>query len=273
MPDPIAFPSVRAALAAAGVPETALLTPERTGSTNADLLAAAADLPHGAVIATLDQTAGRGRLDRSWSAPAGQTLAASVLVRADLADVDRGWLPLVAGAAMRDAVVAVLPEGVGVSVKWPNDVLVRGVDGVERKICGILAQVAADGSVVVGAGVNLTIPVEALPTPASTSVAVESGPGQPAGLLADTVLSRFWTGLVGGVASLQAGGDAADATRAAVRAACGTIGRDVRVELPDGTFLEGTATGIDDEGRVTIRPQQGDERAVSVGDVTHLRYA
>lgn len=273
MPNPTAFPSVRAALAAAGVPEQALVTPARTGSTNADLLAAAADQPHGAIVVTLDQTSGRGRLDRTWSAPAGQTLAASVLVRAELSDVDRGWLPLVAGAAMRDAVVAVLPDGVDVSVKWPNDVLVRGVDGIGRKICGILAQVAADGSVVVGAGVNLTIPADELPTPTSTSVAAESGPGEPAELLADTVLARFWTGLREAVTSLQAGGAAADATRARVRAVCGTIGTDVRVELPGGDLLEGTATGIDDEGRITIRTRLGEDRAISVGDVTHLRYA
>lgn len=259
---------------------------DRTGSTNADLLAVAPDRPHGSVVVTLDQTAGRGRLDRTWSAPAGQALAASVLVRADLDDRDRGWLPLVAGLAMRDAVTAVLPDTTGpgrasrptdddaggtteprVLVKWPNDVLVDG-----RKVSGILCQVASDGSVVVGAGVNLTIPADRLPTPTSTSLAV-AGAVDDALALADAVLSAATSAVLEAVAALVAGGHAAQTVRSRVRAACGTIGRRVRLELPDGTVEEVDATGIDDDGRITIRDRDGRSRGVAVGDLTHLRYA
>ncbi|MBT2503065.1 biotin--[acetyl-CoA-carboxylase] ligase [Curtobacterium sp. ISL-83] len=267
------FPATRAAVEADGA---VLRTPERTGSTNTDLLAAASDLPHGSVIATLDQTAGRGRLDRTWVAPAGQTLAASLLVRADLAPRDRGWLPLVAGAAMRDAIATVVPAGADagrasrpthVAVKWPNDVLVDG-----RKASGILCQVAADGSVVVGAGVNLTIPADQLPTPTSTSLvvagAVDDAPG-----LADAVLSAFRTAVLEAVAALVAGAAGAETVRSHVRAVCGTIGQRIRLELPDGTVEEGDAIGVDDDGRITIRDRQGTVRGVAVGDITHLRYA
>lgn len=284
---------------------------ESTGSTNADLLLAASGLPDGSVVATLDQTAGRGRLDRSWTAPTGQTLAASVLVRADLDDRDRGWLPLVAGAAMRDAVRAALepapddatdvteasrasphrhglpaagasvrnrrcgpspaePGADGterVLVKWPNDVLVDG-----RKVCGILCQVADDGAVVVGAGVNLTIPADALPTPNATSLVAAGATGDAAGL-ADAVLSVFVTGVREAVVALATGGADADAVRSHVRAVCGTIGARVRLELPDGGVVEADATGIDDDGRITIRDRDGVSRGVAVGDVTHLRYA
>lgn len=268
------FPLSRAVVRASDAVFTA---PGTTGSTNADLLAVAATQPHGSVVVTLDQTAGRGRLDRSWSAPAGETLAASLLVRADLDDRDRGWLPLVAGAAMRDAIVAVVPGGTGasrasrptdrVAVKWPNDVLVDG-----EKVCGILCQVADDGSVVVGAGVNLTIPADRLPTPTSTSLAVAGAAGDAADL-ADAVLSAFHAGVLEAVAALVAGGAAAETVRSRVRSACGTIGQHVRLELPDGTVEEADATGIDDEGRITIRDRQGVLRGVAVGDVTHLRYA
>lgn len=273
---------------------------DTTGSTNADLLAAASDLPDGSAIVTLDQTAGRGRLDRSWSAPAGETLAASVLVRAALSDRDRGWLPLVAGAAMRDAVIAALEpdaqdatgeagsgrssphrhglpaagasvrdrrRGPRTTVKWPNDVLVDG-----RKLCGILCQVAADGSVVVGAGVNLTIPADRLPTPTSTSLAAAGATGEAVDL-ADAVLSAFWSGVREAVVALVAGGAAAETVRSHVRAGCGTIGARVRLELPDGSTEVADATGIDDDGRITIRDRDGAERGVAVGDVTHLRYA
>lgn len=258
------FPATSEAVRSAGATIT---TPAETGSTNADLLAAAPEQQHGSVLATLHQTAGRGRLDRTWTAPAGETLAASVLVRADLDDHDRGWLPLVAGAAMRDAIASVLPAGADVVVKWPNDVQVAG-----DKVCGILCQVAADGSVVVGAGVNLTIPAGRLPTPTSTSLLL-AGAVDDAPALADAVLSAFLRSVLEAVAGLVTGGPAAETVRSHVRAACGTIGRRIRLELPDGTVEEADATGIDDAGRITIRDQAGLTRGVAVGDVTHLRYA
>ena len=285
-PVPPVLPRARAAVETAGGVFDAV---GRTGSTNADLLAVAGGRPHGSVVVTLDQTAGRGRLDRSWSAPAGQTLAVSLLVRAELDDRDRGWLPLVAGTAMRDAVSAVVTDvdepgrasrpdddaetdrtpatEPRVLVKWPNDVLVDG-----RKVCGILCQVAPDGSVVVGAGVNLTIPADALPTPTSTSLAV-AGAREDAVTLADAVLSVWAAAVLEAVGALVAGGPGADAVRSRVRAACGTIGRRVRLELPDGTVDEVDATGIDDDGRITIRDRDGRSRGVAVGDLTHLRYA
>lgn len=268
------FPLSRTVVAAAG---GAFDAPATTGSTNADLLALASERQHASVVVTLDQTAGRGRLDRTWAAPAGETLAASLLVRADLDDRDRGWLPLVAGAAMRDAVAAVVPDGTEparasrpdrrVLVKWPNDVLVDG-----RKVCGILCQVAADGSIVVGAGVNLTIPADRLPTATSTSLAVTGATGSAAAL-ADTVLAAFHRSVLEAVSGLVAGGPAADAVRTHVRSVCGTIGQRVRLELPDGAVVEADATGIDDDGRITVRERNGATRGVAVGDVTHLRYA
>ncbi|PZF64427.1 biotin--[acetyl-CoA-carboxylase] ligase [Curtobacterium sp. MCBD17_013] len=256
---------------AAGVPLTIVAS---TGSTNADLLATAPATDHLAALATLDQTAGRGRLDRVWTAPPGRTLAVSVLVRADLDPVARGWLPLVAGVAMRDA-VAPLVTATAVAVKWPNDVLVD-----DRKLCGILAQVAADGSVVVGAGVNLTLTEDDLPTPVATSLALAGARGG-ADDLADVVLAGFWTRFREAVSGLSAD---LPAVRARVRAACGTIGREVRVELPDGSVLEGTARDLDDEGRLVVEGPgtastpgagraSGAVTAIAVGDVTHLRYA
>jgi BirA family biotin operon repressor/biotin-[acetyl-CoA-carboxylase] ligase len=274
MSTPVApsFPRARALVEAAGA---TFVVHGTTGSTNADLLRDAPGLPDGSVVVTLDQTAGRGRLDRSWVAPAGQTLAVSVLVRAELEPRDRGWLPLVAGAAVRDAVARALgtgqeqgqPTGGRVLVKWPNDVLVDG-----RKVSGVLCQVASDGSVVVGVGVNTTIPLEALPTPTATSLLV-AGATEPGPVLADTVLADLWAGLQDAVAGLAAGGAAADAVRSHVRAVCGTVGQRVRLELPDGSTVEADAVGVDDDGRITIRDRSGVPRGVAVGDVTHLRYA
>src|SRR5579875_1879015 len=125
-----------------------------TGSTNADLLAAAAaGAPEGRVLAAEEQTAGRGRLGRSWASVPGGSLTFSVLLRpAEVAGSGRGWLPLLTGGAVATAVRAV--AGVEGTLKWPNDVLVG--DG---KLAGILAEQTPDASaVVVGIGLNVATP-------------------------------------------------------------------------------------------------------------------
>ena len=140
---------------------------EATGSTNADLRAHASDVwgwPDLSVLVTDDQTAGRGRLDRTWIAPAGTSLAISVLLRTLPDSPDAvGWIPLIAGVAMADAVAAQLP-GRDVGVKWPNDVLVEG-----RKISGILAEMV-DGTVIVGSGVNTRMTELDLPVPTAKGI-------------------------------------------------------------------------------------------------------
>ncbi|MFD1715553.1 biotin--[acetyl-CoA-carboxylase] ligase [Amnibacterium flavum] len=224
---------------------------------------AAAEWPGGSVIATDTQTAGRGRLGRVWTAPAGTSLAASVLVRPDMPVAAFGWLPLIAGAAMTRALRAL---GADAELKWPNDVLIGG-----RKVCGILSELLPDlTGAVVGAGVNISISADDLPVDTATSLIVE---GVDADI--DSVLGGFLEDFLAGVASLAAAGGDADAggIRSDVAATCGTIGRAVRVIMPDGEEVLGEATGIDSSGRLEVA--RGDARiplAVSAGDVTHLRY-
>jgi BirA family biotin operon repressor/biotin-[acetyl-CoA-carboxylase] ligase len=238
-----------------------------TGSTNADLLDDAS-APHLGVLVTLSQTAGRGRLGRTWTAPAGRTLAASVLVERRGMSADAlGWLPLAAGVAMRAAVAGVVRDG-DVGLKWPNDVQVDGL-----KVSGLLAQLRDDSSaVVVGAGVNLALTRAELPTPVSTSLSLHGAAGSVEDL-ADEVLSTWLADLAALVDDLVAHGDAVSSgLHARVVAECSTLGREVRVELPSGGVLTGTATSIDPLGRVVVRPPSGAVVAVSSGDVTHLRY-
>lgn len=238
-----------------------------TGSTNADLLA---DLgaPHLAALVTLSQTAGRGRLGRTWTAPPGRTLAASVLVeRRALPVAALGWLPLAAGVAMRASVASLVRSG-EVGLKWPNDVQVDGL-----KVCGVLAQLRADSSaVVVGAGVNLALSRDELPTPVSTSLSLHGVDG-PTEAVADEVLSAWLGGFAALVEALSdAGGDAdASGLRGRVLDECSTLGRPVRAELPSGEVVAGTATSVDLVGRLVVQPATGDAVAVSSADVTHLR--
>lgn len=272
------MPRVRAARIVAGMsfplegyPLAAAVSPrlhvvESADSTNAMLLRAATDEPDGhphlSVVLTRDQRAGRGRLDRTWTAPPECALAVSVLLHVGAVPVHaRGWIPLIAGVAMCRAIGDQL-HGHEVALKWPNDVLVDG-----RKICGILAEVLPTDphAVVVGAGVNTTMSSAELPVPTATSFAAVGETADEDRLLAD-----FLTGLRDRVAALAVAGCAPDALRDEVAGLCATIGSDVAVSLPDGTTLEGHATGLDADGRLVV-DVLGVETVVGAGDVVHVR--
>jgi BirA family biotin operon repressor/biotin-[acetyl-CoA-carboxylase] ligase len=244
-----------------------LLVRATSPSTNAELAALAREqqLPSFTTLVTDDQTAGRGRLDRSWVAPAGSALAISVLVAPRLADgplaMERfGWLPIAAGVAMTETVAAVLPAA-STGFKWPNDVLIGG-----RKVCGVLAELLPTRhAVVIGAGLNLAMTDQQLPVPTATSIAVEGGDPDP-----DTALAGYLDRLQRHVTAFLAHNGDAEASGLAGRARelCTTLGREVRVELPDGRVLEGVASALDADGRLVV-----DGVAVAAGDVTHARLA
>lgn len=258
-----------------GYPRAAAVSPrlqvrERTGSTNADLVAAAsadpAAHPHLSVLLTTDQTAGRGRLDRSWTTPPGTALAVSVLLRVPgIPPAFRGWIPLVAGAAMTRAVAGALRGTAhSVGLKWPNDVLVDGM-----KICGILAEALPSDpdAVVVGSGVNTRMAEIDLPVPTATSFAALGREVDD-----DALLAGYLTALdeqLGAIAAAH-GDAAASGVLAEVEALCTTLGRDVAVSLPDGSTLRGRAQRIDREGRLVV-VSGAEETPVSAGDVVHVR--
>lgn len=239
---------------------TAVEVVESTGSTNADLVARAADSTADRIVLIAEsQERGRGRHDRQWVSPPRAQLAMSVLVRARGVDpAVLGWLPLLTGIAVVDAVRA--DTGVKAVLKWPNDVLVDG-----RKLAGILAEVAAvgdDPAVVVGIGVNVSLTEAELPVPHATSLSLAGAGEVDRTGLVRAVLREF----ADRFAAWEAAGWDISALAAAYRDRCATIGAQVRAELPGGDVMTGIATGIDEYGRLLI----GD-RAVSAGDVTHLR--
>jgi BirA family biotin operon repressor/biotin-[acetyl-CoA-carboxylase] ligase len=272
--------SARLPVSSRAVPR--LLLRDSAGSTNTELVRLAADpeLPAFTTLVTTDQTAGRGRLDRTWIAPAGTALAVSVLVRAPATNGPStdarglGWLPLAAGAAMFDAVSGVLPPGVRVGIKWPNDVQLDG-----RKVCGILSELvpaaaASPGiAVVIGAGLNLTMSVEQLPVPTATSLALSGADVTHRDAVIDRVLAAYLRSLTTLVTALwQCDRDAVlSGLRAAVVERCSTIGREVRVELPGGAQLHGRAVGIDELGRLQVRDDAEQLTSVAAGDIVHLR--
>lgn len=238
---------------------------DESASTNAALRVLSADedaWPHLSVLITDNQTAGRGRLDRSWIAPARSALAISVLIREVPAQPEAiGWIPLVAGLALADAVTVQLP-GHEVAVKWPNDVMVDG-----GKICGILAE-STGSAVVLGAGVNTAMSADQFPVPHATSFAALGATCDD-----DRLVGDYLRRLDGLLSALRAWGDSdRNGIYDAVSARCATLGRVVDVALPDGTNLHGTAVRLDSEGRLCV-DVRGTETPVSAGDVVHARFS
>jgi BirA family transcriptional regulator, biotin operon repressor / biotin---[acetyl-CoA-carboxylase] ligase len=231
------------------------------GSTNAALVeAAAADEPEGAVLVAEHQVAGRGRLDRVWTSPPRSGLTVSFLLRPDVPAARRGWLPLLTGVALAEAVGEV--TGVRASLKWPNDLL--ALDG--RKLAGILAE-SSGTAVVVGVGLNVSTTAAELPDTGTslsrvTGATVDRAPVLLAFLRAVERRYRTWTAALGDPVSSGLARD--------YLAWSSTVGSDVVVSLPDGSTLEGRAEAVDWDGRLVVTTPEGQVELAS-GDVRHLR--
>jgi BirA family biotin operon repressor/biotin-[acetyl-CoA-carboxylase] ligase len=219
-----------------------------TVSTNDDALRAAREgAPHGATWVTEHQSGGRGRRGREWVSPPGEGLLFSVVLRLSCAPARLPPIALVAGLAVRAAIMCALP-GVDVKIKWPNDVLVGG-----RKIAGVLIETATVGTsvkaVVLGVGINVhtrVFPDDIAATATSVSLLSQVGPPDRATLLADTLASLdrdLHVVVARGLGLFRARLDAADALRG------------LRVTSDSGDT--GVASGIDDDGRLLVRRDDG----------------
>lgn len=232
---------------------------DETGSTNADVVALArAGAPEGIVVVADFQRDGRGRRGRTWTAPPGSSLLASVLWRPPLAPSVVPLVGLAAAAAAVEACAGV--AGVAPSLKWPNDV-VESAAGT-AKLAGVLAESLTDGdglAVVVGMGCNLT-------TAPAGATCLEDLAGRPVDRdeLLDAWLARLdrWCSIL----------ESAEGPRAVVQAyrgRCITLGRRVRVEMADRP-LEGRAVDVTQQGHLVVETAVG-RREVAAGEVIHLR--
>jgi BirA family biotin operon repressor/biotin-[acetyl-CoA-carboxylase] ligase len=259
--------ALRRALVAPAGPYAALDVVATVASTNTALAAAARQgAPDRTVLVAEHQTAGRGRAVRRWVAPARSGLTLSVLLRpAEVPQARWGWVPLLVGVALCRT-VSTLGE-LPVVLKWPNDLL---LGAGRRKAAGILAEVVPGAAVVVGIGLNVTLRPDELPVPDVTSLAIE----QAACTDRDPLLRGLLRALDSEVrAWCEHQGDVgAGGLREAYRQRCATLGEQVRVELPGQPALTGTAVDLDVEGRLVVL-SGGQRRALSAGDVTHVRSA
>jgi BirA family biotin operon repressor/biotin-[acetyl-CoA-carboxylase] ligase len=227
-------------------------------------VAAAAGVPDRTVLVAELQTAGRGRLGRTWRAPAGAALTVSVLLRPTaVAPARRGWV----GGLLGLAVLAAVRQRTGLvaALKWPNDVLIGG-----RKVAGILAELTGSGALVAGAGLNVTLDAGELPRSDATSLLLAGARPDSLGRedLLTAVLDAFaplldrWETTDGDV-------DAAG-LRAEYLAHCATVGTAVTILLPNGDRVVGTAIDVAPDGAIVI--EDGTEpRPYTAGDVLHLR--
>jgi BirA family transcriptional regulator, biotin operon repressor / biotin---[acetyl-CoA-carboxylase] ligase len=234
---------------------------DSTGSTNADLAERArAGAPGWQALVAGEQTAGRGRLTRAWSSPQGTSISLSVLLRPTRPVNEWGLLPLITGLGVARAVEAL---GVQAVLKWPNDVLLPADD--ERKVCGILAELVSGPSpgVVVGMGVNIGQVRGEFPVETATSLR----------LVGVTVTRpQVVTAVLEQLGELYESWDRYGwaAVKDSYESSCVTLGRTVRVELPDGTAVLGTASSISGDGRLVVMTTAG-PMAFAAGDVHHLR--
>jgi len=261
------------------MPQTRFADVRRFGSidsTNRYLIEEArAGAPEGVVAVADHQTAGRGRLGRSWEAPAGANLLLSVLLRPAIGPGERHLATTTVALAALDAIGVVEPRtATDVSIKWPNDL----VESSGRKLAGVLAEadlvsaVAAgvlQPPVVVGIGVNVNWPATDADLPpelVGLAVSLRQMIGVPVDR--EALLAALLAALEPRAADLDSvAGRARLAEDMATH--CSTMGTRVRVDLPDGSF-EGTATGISPEGHLVVTTGKA-TRTVVAGDVVHVR--
>lgn len=233
-----------------------------TTSTNDEAeQAATANHREGLAIFAECQTAGRGRLGRQWSSPAGKGLWFSILLRPQLPPADCTQLT----AATATALVRAIKSATGITpeIKWPNDLLWRG-----KKLAGILTEMSAEldhvRHVIIGIGINVNqtnsdFPRELRPT--ATSLKLATGQSVSRAELAVAALreldrdyTRILTGQFNAVASEWAGH-------------CTTLGREVDIQMGQRR-LTGRAEALDESGALLLRSQHGRVERVVSGDVT-----
>lgn len=234
---------------------------EVTGSTNSDVIERAkAGEPEGLVLIAGEQTAGRGRLDRSWLGNPGGSILCSVLVRPKLDPEHVPLLTAAAGLAAREALAEA--AGLKAELKWPNDLMSGG-----RKLGGILTEsVIASDSVdfcVVGIGLNVNWPAAEIPGEISeiaTSVSAQLGHDADRTAILDQFLKSFEDRVV----TLE---KSPSRLIREYKENCATIGKKVAVITAGGT-VEGFASGIDAHGRLLVSDEDAENIAIDAGDLT-----
>lgn len=231
-----------------GTPHRHYAQTDSTNSRARELAAAGA--PGGTVVTAAEQTAGRGRQGRTWTAPAGKALLYSALLRP--LDERHMMLPLAVPLAVCEAAEALQP-GLQCGVKWPNDVLVEG-----RKLAGVLIEARPrEGWAVIGVGLNLTIAPSEFPEELRDTATSLHPSDSPAANAAGVLSERLGHWVEAGAEEVLGAWRERDALR----------GREIAW---DGG--SGVAEGVDERGFLLVRVADGERVALGAGEV-HLTRA
>lgn len=231
---------------------------------------AQADVEHGTVVVADSQTAGRGRLSRTWFSPAGANLYCSIILRmkrpAEGLTEWLSWLPLVSALAAAEAIEAV--SSLHVSVKWPNDLLISG-----RKIGGVLCESGSGaGSIpfqIIGIGLNVNVEQQDWPEElreSATSIWHE----QHRTVDRNRLLAQLLLELEQCIDELAAHGTSRLAL--AYHQRCSTIGQKIKATLANGDQCLGRAEGIGQDGALLVRPDEPQPGSQGT-NILHLRVA
>jgi BirA family biotin operon repressor/biotin-[acetyl-CoA-carboxylase] ligase len=223
-----------------------------TASTQDDLVnkVNAGDAKSGDVIVANYQSAGRGRLDRTFLAPPSTALLVSLYLHPKRSRDDWGFIPLLAGYSIADTLRKVNAH---VSIKWPNDLLID-----EMKLGGIIATAAGSG-VVVGIGINVSMTVDELPVETATSLTVAGISKVDRNFLLPLLLNAFENDFLAW--------DQGESFLAKYSQLSATQGREVTVSGPAETTIQSRSQTFDEQGRLHLE----DGQIVTVGGVLHLR--
>lgn len=232
---------------------------ESVESTNSFISSNAQTFQNFSVVASLNQTAGRGRRGREWLSLGGHTLAVSVVVPLNSASISPTWLPILSGVAVARALVEISYQQV--DVKWPNDILVAG-----KKVGGILCQGMSTLQSIVGVGINISVPDSALPENAGSIQHPLYSFEQAIDLFVSSLVENLRGALVE-VSHFSEGDLIARHYVPSIR----TIGRKVLVHETDSITWSGLATGLSPEGHLIVRMADGLQREVVAADIEHLR--
>ncbi len=252
-----------------------LIFSEETGSTNADIFRLSEqDYPQGTLAVTSKQTAGKGRRGRTWISPPDVNVYMSILLRPDFKPETAPMLTLVMALAVHRACEELYGKGAGdaepcrFGIKWPNDIVVSARDGSWRKICGILTEMRMEEKeirdIVIGIGINVNqaeFPEEIRETAGSLALAL-GHPVSRADLTAEVwkYFEEYYE-VFEQARSLSPLRE--DYERALVNR-----GKKVRVLDPESPY-EGVALGINEEGELLVKPDDGSEvRQVGTGEVS-----
>jgi BirA family biotin operon repressor/biotin-[acetyl-CoA-carboxylase] ligase len=227
---------------------------EVTGSTQDDLyqLASTEKIIPKTILASEYQTDGRGRLDRTFTAPAMSALTFSLYIEPKVEREEWSFLTLLAGLSVQEAIASLDPH-ISVGIKWPNDLLIG-----EKKFVGMIAQATKKG-VVLGIGINVGMSADELPVENATSLALEGFANLNRNEILAAIINHFEINV-----ELW---EHDKSFLAEYRSASVTIGKEVEVTLPGGELIRSKAIDISNAGALLL--DNGSE--VTVGDVVHLR--